>query len=107
MPHSGERVCWVAAVVWPNPAASRQRNRGGRMESMAVDDSLQLTWLTRLIATHSPDEVAEAIVGLAREQPGCEAAWVLWHLHDGARRRSVPRTSIDTADGPWLERAAG
>jgi len=77
------------------------------MESMAVDDSLQLTWLTRLIATHSPDEVAEAIVGLAREQPGCEAAWVLWHLHDGARRRSVPRTSIDTADGPWLERAAG
>jgi len=76
------------------------------MESMPFDDSLQLTWLTRLIAAHSPGEVAEAIAELARECPGCESACVLWRLRERADCQSVPSTRIDPADWPWLELAA-
>ncbi len=76
------------------------------MESTPLDESLQLTWLTRLIAAHAPGEVAEAIAELARECAGCESACVLWRLRDRPACQSVPSTRIDAADWPWLERAA-
>ena len=76
------------------------------MGSVPFDGSLQLNWLTRLIAAHSPGEVAEAIVGLARERAGCQAACVLWRLGDPAGCQSVPATVIDAMDRPWLELAA-
>src|SRR6185437_4431910 len=79
---------------------------GGMMGSVPFDGSLQLNWLTRLIAAHSPGEVAEAIVGLARERAGCQAACVLWRLGDPAGCQSVPATVIDAMDRPWLELAA-
>ena len=76
------------------------------MESTPLDDSLQLTWLTRLIAAHAPGEVADAIAELAHECPGCESACVLWRLRDRPACQSVPATRIDPADWPWLELAA-
>ncbi len=77
------------------------------MESTSLDDSLQLTWLTRLIAAHSPSEVAGVIAALAQQRPGCKAACVLWRVRDRAGCRSEPPTSIDASDWPWLELAAG
>ncbi len=77
------------------------------MESMPVDGSMQLEWLTRLIAAHSPDDVARTIAGLAQERAGCEGAWVLWRRRDRADFHSVPETQVDAEDWPWLELAAG
>ncbi len=81
--------------------------QGDPMESMPFDDSLQLSWLTRLLAAHSPGEVAAAIAGLAQARSGCEAAWVLWQLGDRVNCQSVPQASIDAMDWRWLELAAG
>src|SRR6185437_1270575 len=80
--------------------------QGGMMGSMPFDGSLQPGWLTRLIAAHSPGEVAEAIVGLALERPGCHAACVLWRLRDPAGCQSVPPAVLDATDRPWLDLAA-
>ncbi|MEO6798344.1 MAG: EAL domain-containing protein [Rhodanobacter sp.] len=73
---------------------------------MPFDDSLQLTWLTRLIAAHAPGDVAEAIAELARECPGCESACVLWRLRERADCQSVPVTRIAPEDWSWLDLAA-
>jgi diguanylate cyclase (GGDEF)-like protein len=76
------------------------------MESIPIDDSLQLTWLTRLAGARSPSDVAAVITALVREWPGCETALVLWGLRDRAHARSVPPASVDATDWPWIERAA-
>ena len=76
------------------------------MESTPFGESLQLTWLTRLIAAHAPGDVADAMAELARECAGCESACVLWRLCDRPACQSVPLTRIDLADWPWLELAA-
>ena len=76
------------------------------MESMSFDDSLQLTWLTRLIAAHTPGDVAQAIAELAQACPGCESACVLWRLGDRTTCQCMPPAQIDPADWPWLELAA-
>jgi len=77
------------------------------MESMSIDDSLQLNWLTHLVGARSPAEVAAAIAALARDRPGCEAASVLWRLRDRAGVCSMPPMPVDDADWPWIEQAAG
>ncbi len=76
------------------------------MGSTPLDDSLQLTWLKRLIAAHSPGEVAGVIAALAQERAGCDTACVLWRVRDRADCQSMPPTPIDAADWPWLELAS-
>jgi diguanylate cyclase (GGDEF)-like protein len=76
------------------------------MESTPLDESLQLTWLTRLVAAHAPGDVAAAIAELVRECAGGGSACVVWRLGDRPACQSVPSTRIDPADWPWLERAA-
>jgi diguanylate cyclase (GGDEF)-like protein len=78
----------------------------GAIEAMSDDESLQLTWLTRLIATNAPDEVAAAIVALVQAWPGCKAACVLWGLDEPANRHCVPPSRIEMADWPWLDDVA-
>ncbi|HEY8683315.1 MAG TPA: bifunctional diguanylate cyclase/phosphodiesterase, partial [Rhodanobacter sp.] len=68
--------------------------------------SLQLTWLTRLTAANTPDEVGAVIADLAQARPGCRAACVLWGLSDPAHHRSAPSSVLDVADCPWLHEAA-
>ena len=77
------------------------------MESIPIDDSLQLTWLTRLAGARSPSDVAAVIAALVQDWPGCETACVLWRLRDRDHARSVPPAPVDAADWPWIEQAAG
>ena len=72
------------------------------VESTLSDGSLQLTWLARLTAAHTPDEVARVIAGLAQAGSGCKAACVLWGLDQPASHHSVPPTRMDPADWSWL-----
>ena len=78
----------------------------GAIEPMSQDESLQLTWLTRLIATKAPDEVGATIVALVQAWPGCKVACVLWGLDEPAHHHCVPATWIDATDWAWLEDAA-
>ena len=77
------------------------------MESIPIDDSLQLTWLTRLAGARSPSDVAAVITALVQDWPGCETARVLWRLRERDHARSVPPAPVDAADWPWIEQAAG
>ena len=72
------------------------------VESTPRDGSLLLSWLARLIVAHTPEEMAEAIAALARAQPGCTAACVLWGLDDRATRRCVPPNLPMATDEAWL-----
>ena len=79
----------------------------GAGDSMPSEASLQLSWLSRLIAAHAPDEVGEAIAALARSRPGCTVACVVWGLDDPGRLHSVPSAGmVDAADAAWLVDAA-
>src|SRR6185312_9284701 len=104
MSHSGRRVCWAGPRLEPDPATSRRHpgdRKGGTMESMSIDDSLQLNWLTHLVGARSPAEVAAAIAALARDRPGCEAASVLWRLHDRAGVCSMPAVLVLRLQPAW------
>ncbi|HWX65061.1 MAG TPA: EAL domain-containing protein [Rhodanobacter sp.] len=79
---------------------------GNAVESTPSDGSLQLSWLARLTAAHTPDEVGAAIAALALARPGCTAANVLWSLGDPAHHHSMPLVRIDVADWPWLRSAS-
>ena len=77
------------------------------VESTLSDGSLQLTWLARLTADHTPDEVAAVIASLVQATPGCRTACVLWGLDEPANHHhSVPPIRIDSADWPWLRDAS-
>ncbi len=75
-------------------------------DATPLNGSLQLSWLARLIAAHTPDEVGAAIAALALARPGCTAACVVWGLDDPAHWHSVPPTRIDTEDESWLVAAS-
>jgi diguanylate cyclase (GGDEF)-like protein len=72
------------------------------VEPTPYDGSLQLTWLARLTAANTPDEVGAAIAELTEARPGCKAACVLWGLDEPANHHSVPSVWIDATDWPWL-----
>jgi diguanylate cyclase (GGDEF)-like protein len=76
------------------------------VESMAYDGSLQLIWLTRLIAANTPEEVATAIAALATAQPGCDSAHVLWGLDTPDQLQSEPPIEIDAASWSCLAEPA-
>ena len=77
----------------------------------------QFEWLGRLADATTPCEVADLIVLLARAEPGCKAATVLWGLETGDEPKSEPGTtrmdaqvSREAGDGmdagvttPWME----
>ena len=72
----------------------------------SFDDSMRLNWLTRLGAARGVQEMAQAIVDLMREQPGCQQACVVWKLDGPISCRSVPALPFDTADREWLAQAS-
>jgi len=75
------------------------------LESTPSDGSLQLSWLARLTAVNTPEQVGAAIAALAQARPGCTAACVLWGLDEPTHHHSAPATWIDAADWPWLAEA--
>ena len=78
----------------------------GAVESTPSGGSLQLSWLARLTAGNTPDEVGATIAALAQARPGCAAACVLWGLDQPDHHHSAPATWIDAADWPWLGEAS-
>ena len=76
------------------------------LESTPSDGSLQLSWLARLTAGNTPEQVGAAIAALAQARPGCAAACVLWGLDEPTHHHSAPATWIDAADWPWLAEAS-
>ncbi len=76
------------------------------LESTPSDGSLQLSWLARLTAGNTPEQVGVAIAALAQARPGCAAACVLWGLDEPTHHHSAPATWIDAADWPWLAEAS-
>jgi diguanylate cyclase (GGDEF)-like protein len=68
--------------------------------------ALQLTWLTRLTAANTPDEVAAVIADLARAQPGCRTACVVWGIDEPSQCQCIPRMQFDVADHAWLHDAS-
>ncbi|MES2310946.1 MAG: EAL domain-containing protein [Pseudomonadota bacterium] len=77
----------------------------GAVESTPSDGSLQLSWLARLTAGNTPDEVGATIAALAQARPGCVRACVLWGLDQPDHHHSAPAMRIDAADWPWLDEA--
>ncbi|KRA33377.1 diguanylate cyclase [Rhodanobacter sp. Root627] len=80
--------------------------QAGAVRSTPSEGSLQLIWLARLAAAHTPDEVGVTIASLAQAQPGCEKAFVVWGLGDPANHYSAPPCWVDSSDWPWLQDAA-
>jgi diguanylate cyclase (GGDEF)-like protein len=78
----------------------------GAVESAPSDGSLPLSWLARLTAGNTPDEVGATIAELAQARPGCATACVLWGLGQPTHLRSAPAMRIDAADWPWLDQAS-
>jgi len=81
------------------------RHRGA-VESTPSDGSLQLSWLARLTAGNTPDEVGATIAALVQARPGCATACVLWGLDQPTHHHSAPATWIDAADWSWLGEAS-
>jgi diguanylate cyclase (GGDEF)-like protein len=67
---------------------------------------LQLTWLTRLTAANTPDQVAAVIADLAQHRPGCKSASVWWGLDGPSPQRSAPGNPFDAIDDEWLVQAS-
>jgi hypothetical protein len=65
-----------------------------------------LSWLARLAAGNTPDEVGATIAALVQARPGCAAACMLWGLDVPGRHHCVPATRIDAADLSWLDAAS-
>jgi len=77
-------------------------SQAGAVQSTSSDGSLQLVWLARLAAAHTPDEVGVTVATLAQAQPGCRDACVVWGLGDPTNHYSAPPRWIDSSDWPWL-----
>ena len=75
------------------------------VESTPSDSALQLGWLVRLAAAHTPGQVGAAIAALTQDLAGCKAACVLWDLDDPALEDRVPPTWEDVVDVAWLANA--
>ena len=73
---------------------------------MSPDGLLQLTWLTRLSAVRTPDEVAATLVELVLAEPHCVDACVLWSLQAAPACRAIPARTLAADDWSWLRRAA-
>ncbi|MFC5582690.1 EAL domain-containing protein [Rhodanobacter terrae] len=78
----------------------------GAVESTPSDGSLQLSWLARLTAGNTPEEVGATIAALAQAHPGCAAACVLWGLDQPDHLHNAPVTRIDPTEWPWLDEAS-
>jgi diguanylate cyclase (GGDEF)-like protein len=68
--------------------------------------SMQMLWLTRLIAANTPEEVANVIASVVRERPSCEAASVLWALDEPGKHQCVPAAEVGVDEWPWLGEVA-
>lgn len=63
---------------------------------------LPAQWLSRLIVTQTPDDVASLLVEHAQAQSGCLTARVVWGLEDGADVHSVPPDAHTAPQRDWL-----
>jgi diguanylate cyclase (GGDEF)-like protein len=58
---------------------------------------MQIGWMGRLWDASQPREIANVIAHLARSEPGCESATVLWDLVVGAEPTCEPATPLSEA----------
>ena len=74
--------------------------------STNFDEAVQLGWLARIVAAHTPADVGETIAAMVESRLPKAGVSVMWGLQDASRRRSEFTTRPGIVDLLWLAQSS-